>query len=129
MTKPSSCTRGASEYFPQGLTRTYKAHVIRRRNTKQFRAISYLSAQLRWCLTGTPIQNCLEDLGSLVRFLRISPLDKVATFRKHIIHPLKSGEPDCLRNLRLLLDCVCLRRTKDLLGLPESLDEIRMLEL
>ncbi|XDG06032.1 hypothetical protein ABKA04_005647 [Annulohypoxylon sp. FPYF3050] len=47
-----------------------EAHEIRNRTTKQFQAIASISASHRWCLTGTPIQNSLDDLGALVSFLK-----------------------------------------------------------
>jgi hypothetical protein len=91
------------------------AHWIRNEDTKQFRAVNSLHTERRWCLTGTPIQNRLEDLRSLVQFLKVDPfvakLSK-ANFKKHIIDPLFSDDDDPCRNLRLLLRLLCLRRTK-----------------
>jgi SNF2-related domain len=76
--------------------------------------VNTLQADRRWCLTGTPIQNRLEDLGALIRFLKVEPFDsetsKVA-FRRYIVDPLSSNDEDPCRNLRLLLRSVCLRRT------------------
>ncbi|CAI7648686.1 unnamed protein product [Penicillium viridicatum] len=66
------------------------SHYIRNRATKQFQAVVNLSAQHRWCLTGTPIQNSIEDLGALVAFLRVPILDRVAPFRKFISTPTSS---------------------------------------
>ena len=96
------------------------AHEIRNRLTKQFEAVHGLTAQHRWCLTGTPIQNSLEDLGALISFLRIPILEKVTTFRRYIIQPTTSNLGNRYRNLQTLLQSVCLRRTRENLGLPET---------
>ena len=105
------------------------AHVVRHQSTKQFTAVFELESKLRWCLTGTPIQNSLEDLASLVKFLRIPQLDTTTVFRKHVIFPMENGHGDHLRNLRLLLDSICLRRTKDLLDLPEPIETLQWVQL
>jgi SWI/SNF-related matrix-associated actin-dependent regulator of chromatin subfamily A3 len=76
-----------------------------------------LASKFRWCLTGTPIQNSLEEL---VTFIRSTSLDTMAEFRKHIISPINKNAEDGLENLRTLLDSICLRRTNALLGLPET---------
>lgn len=56
----------------------------------------------------------MEDLGALIRFLKVEPFDSEtskATFRRYIVDPLSSNDEDPCRNLRLLLRSVCLRRT------------------
>ncbi|KAF8247265.1 hypothetical protein K440DRAFT_308066 [Wilcoxina mikolae CBS 423.85] len=107
-----------------------EAHIIRRHQTKQFSAIYSLSAGRRWCLTGTPIQNKLDDLQSLLRFLRLSPFDDGKTFDKHISGLLKANNLSGLQNLRMLLSSICLRRTTEVLqALPDITEEIRVLEL
>jgi len=97
-------------------------------STKIYRAVSKLSAKLRWCLTGTPVQNSLEDLASLIAFIRASPLDNLPDFRTHIISPLVKGTDRGLNNLRLLLDSICLRRTNKLIDLSDLIDEDRIVE-
>jgi SWI/SNF-related matrix-associated actin-dependent regulator of chromatin subfamily A3 len=97
-------------------------------STKLFRAVSRLSAEFRWCLTGTPVQNSLEDLASLVAFIQVTPLDSISNFRKYIMHPLIKGTRDGLENIRLLLDSICLRRTRKLLNLPDMTDDDRFVE-
>lgn len=92
--------------------------MIRRQETTLHQAASQLSANYRWCLTGTPIQNHLEDLGSLLAFLRLSQLENRAVFRKHIILPFADGIIAASKRFATLLDSVCLRRTQDLLHLP-----------
>jgi len=103
--------------------------VVRHQNTKHFRAVSSLSAERRWCLTGTPIQNRLEDIGSLIKFLRIAPFDSNSEFRRHILDPLTLNREGCDRNLRLLLGSVFLRRTRRLLQVPEAKYETLILSL
>lgn len=95
--------------------------------TKLFKAVKKLRANLRWCLTGTPIQNSLEDLAALVNFIRSCPLDNLYMFKKHIISPLMKRSENGVENLCQLLDSVCLRRTKQLLNLPEVISELRLL--
>jgi SNF2 family DNA or RNA helicase len=64
-------------------------------------------------MTGTVIQNSLDDLASLIRFLRVPSLDTSGNFRKHIIKSKKTNtttsEPD-YSNLRLLLRSICFGR-------------------
>ncbi|CEN59397.1 hypothetical protein ASPCAL01848 [Aspergillus calidoustus] len=91
-----------------------EAHWIRNSSSRQFRAINQLQGSRRWCLTGTPIQNKLEDLCALITFLKIPPFEHnaQAKFKQHIIDPLFSDTESPSRNLRLLLQSLCLRRTK-----------------
>ncbi|TGO40525.1 hypothetical protein BHYA_0036g00580 [Botrytis hyacinthi] len=102
-----------------------EAHRIRNMKTKLFRAMSQLSANIRWCLTGTPIKNSLDGLAALVSFIRSSPLDELPVFRKHIINPLLKEKDEGAVNLRTLLDSICLRRTKKLLNLPSVVEVYR----
>ena len=111
----------------QSLTEVWTAHIIRGMTTKLFKSIKRLRANFRWCLTGTPIQNSLEDLAALVNFIQSSPLDDFHVFKKHIISPLMKGSEKGVDNLRQLLDSVCLRRTKQLLNLPKVISETRLL--
>jgi SWI/SNF-related matrix-associated actin-dependent regulator of chromatin subfamily A3 len=83
-----------------------------------FRATQELTALRRWCLTGTPIQNRLEDLGSLIAFLRIKELARMSTFRTYVIAPTLNGRGSQFANLQTVLRTICLRRTRDMLGLP-----------
>ena len=91
----------------------FLAHIIRDQSTKQFKAICALNAQHRWCITGTPIQNRAEDLGALLRFLRVKPFDSRSSFHKYFIQSLGQGVNGLgFERLRKLVSCIALRRTK-----------------
>lgn len=111
------------------LLTTAKAHDIRNRDTRQFQAVASLAAQHRWCLSGTIIQNSLDDLGSLVSFLKVPILESAPTFRKFITNPIAANSKGCFQNLRALLQTICLRRTRDLLHLPEPVVKDRRIDL
>jgi SNF2 family DNA or RNA helicase len=104
-----------------------EAHTIRESRAAQSQAIFNLWAQRRWCLTGTPIQNRIDDLGSLTRFLRLFPYDTAAGFAQYIRIPAQSGDADFLKTLRVFVDSFTLRRLKDRVDLPKRQDlEVRL---
>jgi SWI/SNF-related matrix-associated actin-dependent regulator of chromatin subfamily A3 len=108
-----------------------EAHIIRRQSTVLHRTVADLKARSRWCLTGTPIQNRLEDIGSLFAFIRIIPFNNTSVFRKYIATPFDDGGKRrnmAIKRFTRLLDSLCLRRTKDLLHLPEQEDRVRNIE-
>lgn len=68
-----------------------EAHSIKNRQSKTAKACYELSAEHRWVLTGTPIVNKLEDLFSLVRFLKVEPWNNFSFWRTFITVPFESG--------------------------------------
>ena len=72
-----------------------------------------LAADRRICLTGTPIQNRIEDIWALFKFLRLSPVDERECFAKYISNPCKAGDPVGVARLQLVMRCCTIRRTKD----------------
>lgn len=50
-----------------------EAHTIKDNRSSTAKAISMLHAEYRWGLTGTPVQNRVNDLLSLIKFLKIDP--------------------------------------------------------
>lgn len=105
-----------------------EAHMIRETSTQQSKAICRLSAQRRWAVTGTPVQNRLDDLGALMSFLRIKPFDDKGGFSQYILAPFKLCDPEILPKLRLLVDSITLRRLKDKIDLPPRHDKLVKLE-
>ncbi|KAK4190761.1 transcription termination factor 2 [Podospora australis] len=93
-----------------------EAHSIKNRNAKATKACCSLRSEYRWCLTGTPMQNNLDELQSLVHFLRVSPYDELQAWRKDITEPMKQGKGHiAIRRLHNILRCFMKRRTKEIL--------------
>ncbi|EHK96527.1 putative SWI/SNF-related matrix-associated actin-dependent regulator of chromatin subfamily A member 3-like 1 [Glarea lozoyensis 74030] len=105
-----------------------EAHMIREQSTQQSKAICRLQASRRWAVTGTPVQNKLEDLGALMTFLRVKPFDEKGGFAQYIMAPFKMCDPEILPKLRLLVDSITLRRLKDRIDLPQRRDELVKLD-
>jgi hypothetical protein len=51
--------------------------------------------------------------------MRIPSLDTPSAFRSYFVTPIETGRRQGFDNLRSLLKCICIRRTKDLLQIPE----------
>ena len=93
-----------------------EAHTIKNRNAKATQACYALRSEYRWCLTGTPIQNNLDELQSLIKFLRIRPYDDLREWKDQIDRPMKNGRGDvAIKRLRHYLKIFMKRRTKDIL--------------
>ncbi|KAK4163148.1 SNF2 family N-terminal domain-containing protein [Cladorrhinum sp. PSN259] len=108
-----------------------EAHWIRNQSTGLFKSTTSLKAERRWCLTGTPIQNNLHDVRSLLKFLRHGPLSETKYFEKYINEPIRKDPTleESFRNLQLVLRTVCLRRTEALLRLPPPTTEVIPIKL
>ena len=92
-----------------------EAHYIKNRQSKTAKACYELSATHRWVLTGTPIVNRLEDLFSLVRFLKVEPWANFSFWKTFITVPFESGEfIRALDVVQTVLEPLVLRRTKDM---------------
>ncbi|KAI3716560.1 hypothetical protein L1987_67522 [Smallanthus sonchifolius] len=89
-----------------------EAHTIKSSKSQISMAAATLVADRRWCLTGTPIQNNLEDLFSLLRFLRIEPWGSWSWWNKLIQKPFEDGDERGLSLVQNILRPIMLRRTK-----------------
>ncbi|TKA24865.1 hypothetical protein B0A50_06594 [Salinomyces thailandicus] len=96
-----------------------EAHQIRNQATQVSKGCCALAAQRRWAVTGTPVQNGLGDLGSLIKFLRVKPFDEGVNWTQYIVTPFRQGTTETLQKLRLLVDSITLRRMKDKIDLKD----------
>lgn len=87
------------------------------------KAIFMLQARSRWAVSGTPIQNRLGDLTSLLTFLQVHPYGDAKQFEHDITLPWKAGETEeAVSRLQRLAGCLILRRPKEAIHLPPRRD-------
>ncbi|CAO2166617.1 unnamed protein product [Urochloa humidicola] len=89
-----------------------EAQSIKNYRTQVARACWGLRAKRRWCLSGTPIQNAVEDLYSYFRFLRYDPYAVYKQFCTLIKIPISRNPVNGYKKLQVVLKTVMLRRTK-----------------
>uniref|UniRef100_A0A8B9STV8 Transcription termination factor 2 n=1 Tax=Anas platyrhynchos TaxID=8839 RepID=A0A8B9STV8_ANAPL len=110
-----------------------EAHNIKNPKVQTSIAVCKLRAGARWAVTGTPIQNNLLDVYSLLRFLRCSPFDEYKVWKYQVDNNTKKGGD----RLSLLTRTLLLRRTKDqldaagkpLVSLPQRSMQLHRLKL
>ncbi|CAJ1936386.1 unnamed protein product [Sphenostylis stenocarpa] len=89
-----------------------EAQSIKNHKTQVARACWGLRAKRRWCLSGTPIQNAIDDLYSYFRFLRYDPYDVYTSFCSTIKNLISRNPAKGYRKLQAVLKTIMLRRTK-----------------
>ena len=93
-----------------------EAHSIKNRNAKATKACCGLNSEYRWCLTGTPMQNNLDELQSLIHFLRIKPWEDLTVWKEQVTTPMSQGRGGlAIRRLQYFLKAFMKRRTKEIL--------------
>lgn len=101
-----------------------EAHMIKNCDSRTARAAYSLRSAHRWCLTGTPLQNSLKDLYSLLKFIKgnvkqhnaeyLEPNCQTPTwFAKNIMSGIRDQDNAAYFKLQTLLHRLLLRRTKD----------------
>lgn len=109
-----------------------EAHSIKNRDTKMAHAACRLQAASRVALTGTPLQNRLDELWSLFNFLNPGLLGGFDAFREKFVRPIEEEQNDERRSqLRRIITPFILRRTKAevMEELPDKTEIIRHIEL
>lgn len=89
-----------------------EAQSIKNHRTQVARACWGLRAKRRWCLSGTPIQNAIDDLYSYFRFLKYDPYSIYKSFCSTIKVPISRSPANGYRKLQAVLKTIMLRRTK-----------------
>lgn len=90
-----------------------EAQNIKNPKTKQARSARAIKADNRIALTGTPIENNVGDLWSIMEFLNSGFLGTQADFKRNFLLPIQaSRDPVAVQNLKTLTHPFILRRLK-----------------
>jgi SNF2 family DNA or RNA helicase len=105
-----------------------EAQNIKNPATKQARAARRLQADFRLALTGTPVENRLSELWSIMAFLNPGYLGPRANFRREFSVPIERfQDPEASDKLRKLVRPFVLRRLKNdpdvIRDLPEKFEQ------
>jgi SNF2 family DNA or RNA helicase len=90
-----------------------EAQNIKNPETKQARAARSLQAGYRFALTGTPVENNVGDLWSIMEFLNPGFLGVQAEFKRKFFVPIQAGgDPEAAERLKRVTGPFILRRLK-----------------
>ncbi len=109
-----------------------EAQMIKNARSQSHRAVEALNAELRLCLTGTPIENNLEELRALFGFLMPGLLGNASDFRTRFRLPIERlGNRERLDSLRRRIGPFILRRMKHEVAtdLPPKTQMVRAVEI
>ncbi len=103
-----------------------EAQYIKNPRTKSAHTVKRIPCEYRLALTGTPLENSVEELWSIFDFLMPGFLGHHAHFQKHFGHPImKRSDARALAHLRASVQAFMLRRSKEnvLKELPPKIEQ------
>jgi SNF2 family DNA or RNA helicase len=108
-----------------------EAQAIKNPDSQVARAAYRLQAEFRIALSGTPIENRLEELWSVLHYANPGLLGGRSSFDASYARPIMDGDGDALARLRAKIRPTVLRRTKKevLSDLPPKTESVLWVEL
>lgn len=109
-----------------------ESQIIKNADSQTAKNVVKLNSKFRLTLTGTPLENSVEDLWSQINFLNPGLLGSLNSFRKNFILPIeKAGDQDKLNTLQAIIKPFILRRTKKQVAkdLPEKTEQVIYCEM
>lgn len=103
-----------------------EAQFIKNNQALKTKAVKKLKSEVRFALTGTPIENRLMDLWSIFDFILPNYLLSYDNFKENYEQPIFSGDKDLLNKLIKKITPFVLRRCKKdvLKELPPKIEEV-----
>ncbi|MCA9567858.1 MAG: helicase, partial [Myxococcales bacterium] len=108
-----------------------EAQAIKNPTSQTARAACKIPSQHRLALTGTPVENRLEELWSLFRFLMPGLLGSLESFKERFVRPIETGSTSARRALRARVRPYVMRRLKKQVAteLPPLTEQVLLCEM
>ncbi len=109
-----------------------EAQFVKNRRSRTHRAAQGVQAGFRLAITGTPMENSLDDLWAILDLVAPGLLGTANGFRRRYTLPIETGDhPGRMELLRRRVRPFLLRRTKELVAqeLPEKQEEVMTVTL
>ncbi|GAA1329356.1 DEAD/DEAH box helicase [Brachybacterium rhamnosum] len=104
-----------------------EAQFVKNRRSRSHQVAAEIRASFRLAITGTPMENTLEDLWSILALATPGLFPSAIAFRQRYTAPIESGEhPERMEELRSRVRPFLLRRTKELVAkdLPPKHEQV-----
>ncbi|MDD4159477.1 MAG: SNF2-related protein [Synergistaceae bacterium] len=103
-----------------------EAQNIKNPETRQSKAACALKAKWHFALTGTPVENHVGDMWSIMEFLMPGLLPNKSRFVRDFMRPIQAGETGALQKIKKITGPFVLRRLKTdktiISDLPEKIE-------
>jgi superfamily II DNA or RNA helicase len=90
-----------------------EAQMVKNHRAKSYRSVRMVPAPFKLALTGTPLENSLMDLWSLLSIVAPGLFPDPKRFGEHYRKPIERGDSELLANLRQRIRPLMRRRTKE----------------
>ena len=103
-----------------------EARFVKNRASKTYQAVRRLRARTKLAMTGTPLENNLMDLWSILSVTAPGLFPDPKVFDEFYRRPVESGDRERLARLQRRLRPLMMRRTKDAVAreLPEKQETV-----
>ncbi|MFW0791558.1 DEAD/DEAH box helicase [Gordonia sp. CPCC 205333] len=89
-----------------------EAQFLKNHRTQVSKAARALDSDARIALTGTPVENHLDELWSLLNLVARKQFSNRALFRRRFTLPIGQGSPEAMRRMRATIAPIVLGRSK-----------------
>jgi SNF2 family DNA or RNA helicase len=100
---------------------------IKNAGSQSSKAVKLLKSNYKLVLTGTPIENGVQELWSQLSFVNPGLLGNLSSFTDRFVNPIEKGKDEFkMQQLKAIIKPFVLRRTKDQVAkdLPEKTEQI-----